>query len=56
MWSKPIAPDVDEVFEFDPPYLTVEFTDPEVVGVLLGPDGEPVKFMLNREPIGYRLR
>src|SRR5204862_1265894 len=55
-WSQPIAPDVDEVHEFEPPVLTVDVTDNFVVAELLGPDGKVIAQMLEREPIGYRLR
>jgi hypothetical protein len=55
-WVKPVLPEVDEVVEFDPPELTVEVAENPVVNVLYGPDGEPVSFLLEREPIGYRLR
>ena len=34
----------------------VDMAENPVTGVLLGADGEPVTFMLEREPIGYRQR
>lgn len=32
----------------------VDVAENPVIGVLLGPDGDPVRFMLEREPIGYK--
>lgn len=32
----------------------VDMSDNDVIGVLLGPDGEVVSALLEREPIGYK--
>lgn len=55
-WVKPIDPETDQVFEFDPPDLTVIETDNPVIAELLGPDGQVIRQWLEREPIGYRQR
>ncbi len=34
----------------------VYVSDNPVVAVLLGPDGEPIRTFLEREPIGFRIR
>lgn len=36
--------------------MTVDRSDNDVVAVLLGPSGEVLSAMLEREPIGYRQR
>jgi hypothetical protein len=36
-----------------PASIEVEVTEPEVVGVLLGPDGEPLIVLWDREPIDF---
>lgn len=39
-----------------PPDLTVYETDPEILGVLYGPDGEPLSILTDRPviPFGYQ--
>lgn len=39
------------------PSIEVEITDPEVVGTILGPDGQPLHTVLAREtfPFGFNL-
>lgn len=39
------------------PSLEVEITDPDVVGTILGPDGQPLHTVLSRErfPFGFNL-
>lgn len=41
----------------DIPHLEVEITDPDVVGTILGPDGEPLHTVLSRPrfPFGFNL-
>jgi hypothetical protein len=52
--------DDEDGFEFVEPYPTVPsevyMTEPEMLGVLLGADGEPLSVLYDREPIGYRQR
>lgn len=38
------------------PDLTVDVTDNPVVATLYGPDGRPLLELLEREPIGFRIR
>lgn len=46
-----------EYEEFQTPHWPeVTVTEPEVIGVLLGPDGEPMMEFYDKEPIGFRLR
>lgn len=46
----------DEDLESDPPHIDVEITAPNVLGYLLGPDGEPVATLLDRPivPFGFQ--
>lgn len=45
----------DEPRVSDGPECTVEVTEPEVLGYLLGPDGEPIATLLDRRvvPFGF---
>lgn len=43
-------------WEASAPEVVVEITDNPVKAQLLGPDGEPIRQWLQREPIGYRVR
>lgn len=45
----------DEVDDTEPtsPDLTVEWTEPQVVATLLGPDGDVLLELLDRDPPGY---
>lgn len=39
----------------DPPAITVDVSDPKVVGTILGPDGRPLHTVLApRPPFGFR--
>lgn len=53
-WSRPIAPEFDEVHDFDPPCLTFDVSDNPVIAELLGPDGEVLRQWVEREPIGFK--
>lgn len=33
--------------------LTVEVNPPEIVGTLLGPDGEPIRYLLDRPAVPF---
>lgn len=51
----------DDIFDgwdddIDPPTLTLEVTDPEVLGYLLGPRGERIATLLDRPwvPFGFQ--
>jgi hypothetical protein len=50
------APDDDNDLRTEPPPIEVEDTPNEVVGELLGPDGEPIVWLLERAvvPMGFR--
>jgi hypothetical protein len=47
--------DEDDEPDIELPHLEVEVTDPQVVGTILGPDGEPLHTVLDREifPFGF---
>lgn len=45
---------LEQYVDFEAPSPTVEVTDPEVVAVLLGPDGEPLLIMVDRPPFGFQ--
>ena len=53
-------PDKDDVDDgpqpADAPELEVEVSDNPVVATLLGPDGEVLVEVREREPIGFRIR
>lgn len=56
-WWQPLDPDDDgEARDSDPPALEVEDTPNPVVGVLLGPDGEPLVRLYERPRLamGYQ--
>lgn len=43
----------DDFGPYAAPALEVDITDPEVIGVLYGPDGEPMFDLLDRRPIPF---
>lgn len=45
--------DPDDLGWDDGPALTLEVTDPQVLGYLLGPDGEPIATLVDRRPIQF---
>lgn len=61
---EPLNPDPpdseDDWLEDEPPGLAaleVHVTDPEILATLLGPDGEPLAYLLDRRqvPFGFQL-
>lgn len=46
----------DELWEYDTPHLEVDVSDNPVIAELYHPDGELLIQVLEREPIGYRIR
>lgn len=45
--------DDEEDLYSDPPLIEVEITDPNVLGYLLGPDGEPIATLLDRSTVTF---
>lgn len=46
----------ETIWEYETPQIEAWVTDNPIVGELLGPDGEPILTIYEREPIGFRMR
>lgn len=51
----PFDPEEAEDYTHTAADLTVEWTEPQVIATLLGPDGEPLLELTDREPPGFRV-